>query len=309
MRGLGTYGRKPNLFFVMVGADRPHVWGSVASTMSYQTNCIQAGSVRHDRRLSKATVQRWSKSRHWSDCTRLSVKPFRHLIYCLFAFGIAAGCASTTVTEREPRAGTETIARPETIYVYRFAATPADIPPWSAAADRYALPSNSQTADQLTVGRKLGDLVAKELVAEIRKMGLDASKASSETHPKVNDLMLTGYFESIESGSAARRVTLGFGSGAAEVTTVVEGYQMTSEGPRLLGSGKLKSGGRKTLGSVAPLAVFAATRSPIGLIIGGVANVTGEATGRNTVEGAAKRTAKEIADQLRVKFKKQGWVR
>ena len=34
----------------------------------------------------------------------------------------------------------------------------------------------------------------------------------------------------------------------------------------------------------------------------------GEVTGRDTIEGTAKRTAKEIGDQLRVKFKEQGWI-
>ncbi len=31
-------------------------------------------------------------------------------------------------------------------------------------------------------------------------------------------------------------------------------------------------------------------------------------SGRTTIEGAAKRTAKEIADQLKIAFRKQGWI-
>jgi hypothetical protein len=34
----------------------------------------------------------------------------------------------------------------------------------------------------------------------------------------------------------------------------------------------------------------------------------GEVTGRSTIEGAAKRTAKEIGDHLQVAFQKQGWI-
>jgi hypothetical protein len=30
--------------------------------------------------------------------------------------------------------------------------------------------------------------------------------------------------------------------------------------------------------------------------------------GRSTIEGSAKRTAKEIGDELRVAFEKQGWL-
>lgn len=231
------------------------------------------------------------------------------LISCLLVLGIAAGCASTKVTEQaSTNASAEEIAQPETIYVYPFASTQADIPSWTAAAIRYAEPAEPETADELATGRQLGALVASELVAEIREMGLAASVASSETSPKVNDLMLTGYFETVEEGSAAGRVLLGFGSSSADLKTVVEGYQMSTLGPRLLGSGTVDSSGNKTPGLVAPLVVLAATANPIGLAVAGTAKIAGEATGRTTIEGAAKRTAEEISDVLRTRFQERGWI-
>ena len=59
---------------------------------------------------------------------------------------------------------------------------------------------------------------------------------------------------------------------------------------------------------VVPLAVVAATASPIGPIVGGAAKATGEVTGSETIEGAAERTAKEIAAQLRTAAEEQGWI-
>ncbi len=231
------------------------------------------------------------------------------LVACLLVLGVAAGCASTKVTEQESTASAKEVAQPETIYVYPFASTREDIPSWTAAAIRYAEPSEPQTAEELATGRLLGALVASELVAEITKMGLAASEASSGTNPKVNDLMLTGYFESIDAGSTAKRVLLGFGSGSAELRTVVEGYQMSTLGPRLLGSGKVEPSGSKTPGLVVPLVVLAATANPIGLAVAGTAKVAGEVSGRSTIEGAAKRTASKIADVLRAKFQERGWIR
>ena len=87
-----------------------------------------------------------------------------------------------------------------------------------------------------------------------------------------------------------------------------EGYQMTAEGLRLLGSGEIRSGGGELPGMVVPLAVVAATASPIGPIVGGAAKATGEVTGSETIEGAAERTAKEIAAQLRTAAEEQGWI-
>jgi hypothetical protein len=231
------------------------------------------------------------------------------LVACLLVLSVAAGCASTKVTELESTPSATEVAQPETIYVYPFASTREDIPSWTAAAIRYAEPNEPQTAEELATGRLLGALVASELVAEITKMGLAASEASSGTNPKVNDLMLTGYFESIDAGSAAKRVLLGFGSGSAELRTVVEGYQMSTVGPRLLGSGTVESGGNKTPGLIVPLVVLAATANPIGLAVAGTAKIVGEATGRSKIEGAAKKTSSEIADVLRARFQERGWIR
>jgi hypothetical protein len=221
---------------------------------------------------------------------------------------VAVGCASTKVVGRDSKIGTEKIARPDRIYVYPFAATPADIPSWSAAAGRYAPPKELPTPEELEVGRKVGALVAKDLVAAIQEMGLLAVEGNQQSSPLPNDLMLTGYFEGVEEGSTVKRLTLGFGSGATELTTTVEGYQMTKTGPRQLGSAKLDSAGGKTPGLIVPLAVLAATSNPIGLIVVGGAKVAMEVTGKSKIEGAAQRTAEAIADQLLVRFKEQEWI-
>lgn len=233
---------------------------------------------------------------------------FPGLVASVAILGIVAACASTKVTERNQQAGGELLPRPDLIYVYPFAATQEDIPSWTAASSRYAEPSKPSTPEELATGRELGEKVAQELIAEISGMGLAAAMGSPTASPNANDIMITGYFEAIEKGSAAERVVLGFGAGSAELKTVVEGYQMTSAGPRLLGSGTLESGGSKTPGAIVPLVVLAATANPVGLVVAGTAKVAGEAMGKDTIEGAAKRTAKEISKELRVKFEEQGWI-
>ncbi len=237
------------------------------------------------------------------------MKSFTRIVVCVFALVVAVGCASTKVTKHDSKIGTEKIARPDRIYVYPFAATPADIPTWSVSAGRYAESTTPQTSEQIEMGRNLGVLVAKALVTEIQKMGLPGLRGASYTVPRINNIMIIGYFEAVEEGSTVKRLSLGFGSGATELTTAVEGYQMTPEGPRHLGSAQLQSGGGKTPGLIVPIAVLAATANPIGLLVMGGVKAHGEVTGRTKLEGAAKRTAKAIADRLRVRFKEQGWIR
>ena len=139
-------------------------------------------------------------------------------------------------------------------------------------------------------------------------MGLPAVLAAGQPAPHVGDIVIIGYFESIDEGSAAKRVAIGFGSGGAELTTQVEGYLMTDQGLRKLGSREIDSGAGKTPGVALPLAVTIATANPIGLIASSALKVSGQVSGRTTIKGSAKRTAKKIADELRVAFEKQGWI-
>jgi hypothetical protein len=235
------------------------------------------------------------------------MKTLRYLAFGVFALVAVAGCAKTEVTARDPYMG-ERIARPDRIIVHDFASTAADVPPGSQTAGQYAELSTPPTAKEIEVGRQLGAQVAKELVANIRGMGLPAVQAAGQPAPRAGDSVIMGYFESVDTGSVAKRIVLGFGSGAADLKTAVEAYLMTDKGLRRLGSGDVDSGGGKAPGVAVPLVMLAASGNPIGLIVSSAAKAEGELSGRTTIEGAAKRTAKEISDQLQIAFRRQGWI-
>ncbi len=193
--------------------------------------------------------------------------------------------------------------------MYDFAATPAEVPAASALAGQPIEHPTPQTPEQIELGRKLGEAIATDIVEEIRGgMGLPAKRASSSTQPEINDIVIRGYLLSVEEGSATKRVAIGFGSGASQLTTAVEGFQMTAQGLRKLGSGKVGAGGGKTPGTAVGVVGLIATANPAGLIVGGGMKAYGEYTGSSKVEGRAKATAKEITDQLKKKFQEQGWI-
>ena len=139
-------------------------------------------------------------------------------------------------------------------------------------------------------------------------MGLPAERASSSTKPQINDILIRGYLLTVAEGSAAERVAIGFGTGASHLRVAVEGYQMTAQGPRKLGSGAVESGGSKTPGAAAPLAVAIATGNPLGLIVTSGVKVYGEASGSSNIEGRVQQTATEVAQQLKPRFQQQGWI-
>jgi hypothetical protein len=226
---------------------------------------------------------------------------------CIFLLVFLVGCASSTITARQEYKGAK-IARPAHILVYDFAASASDVPPESAIVGQYGEPNTPQTPEQIATGRQVGAKIAQTLAQEIRAMGLPAEEATGQTSPRPGDMVIRGYILSIDEGSAAKRVAIGFGSGASHLKTTVEGFLMTEQGLRKLGSGNDEVGGSKSPGTAVALAGAVATANPAGLIISTAMKAHGESSGSSTIEGRAEQTAKEIAKELKKKFKEQGWI-
>jgi len=237
----------------------------------------------------------------------IPMKTLTRTVPCIFFLTLLVGCASSShVTARQEYKGAK-IARPDHILVYDFAATAADVPPGSAVTGQYTR-NMPQTPEQIAAGRKAGVQIAQVLTDEIRKMGLPAEQATQSTQPQIGDLVIRGYILSIDEGDAAKRVAVGFGSGASHLKTAVEGFLMTEKGLKKLGSGIDESGGSKSPGTAMALAGAVATHNPAGLIISTAMKAHAEASGSSKVEGRAEDTAKEIAKELQKKFKEQGWI-
>jgi hypothetical protein len=226
---------------------------------------------------------------------------------CLSMILLAAGCASTKITERVVLVR-ERLPRPSQIWVYDFAGTGAAVPADSTLARKFAVEATPQTAKQIAIGRHLGAEIAADLVRRIQKMGLPTKRATGVETIDGNDLVIRGYLVSVKKGNAAERIVIGFGAGGSELRTIVEGFQMTPQGLRELTFDTVRAGGGKTPGAGASAAGLLATGNPAGLIVSSGMRVYEEASGHNTLEGRARATAKEIAAELEKLFQEQGWI-
>jgi hypothetical protein len=238
------------------------------------------------------------------------MKSFGRTVLYLLALAVVAGCASTKVTEQTPMSNPG-LARPNQVWVYDFVAAPSDMPADSSLAGQVGTPSTPPTPEELETGRKYGAMIAQQLVKDIQAMGMPAIEAGPGSSPQIGDGVIRGYIVSTEGGGAGnmvKRMVIGFGAGTAEMDTVVEGYVMTPQGLRKLGSGTLSSSGNKTPGLVVPAAVAIATANPVGLIVVSGVKIYGAASGRSGLEGRAKSTADEIAVQLKIRFQDRGWI-
>jgi hypothetical protein len=224
---------------------------------------------------------------------------------CLVGVIVLSGCASTKVTNKE-RLVYEQLPRPNAIYVYDFSASPTDVPQDSELAGKPA--GAPPTGELAQLGQQLGTTIRAQLVDSIREMGLPAKHGTFGQNMQPNDIVLRGYLVSVEPGSAAKRMTIGFGSGSSELATFVEGYQVTPTGLRKLGSATVDAKGNKTPGAAVGGAAWAISGNPIGFAVSSGMKIYGEASGRSKVEGRAKQTAKEIADRLKQRFQEEGWI-
>ena len=226
-------------------------------------------------------------------------------ILFLSILAVLAGCASTEVTQQTPIVR-ETITRPNQIWIYDFAATPRDVPSDSAHYDFGG--ETSRTDTQIVTGRRLGALVASDLVEDIQAIGFSVVQALPGSSPRVGDSEIRGYLTSIEDGGLARRFIIGFGDGRSEMKTVAECYVMTPQGLRKLGSWTLSSSGSRAPGIIVPVATAIALSNPIHLLFSAGIKMYGEVSGRSKLEGRARATADTLAGELRIAFQDWGWM-
>ena len=123
---------------------------------------------------------------------------------------------------------------------------------------------------------------------------------------RLDDLIIKGELFSIEEGNRKKRMIIGFGAGANKLKTHVVGYQLTPSGLHQLAEGEFKAAGGKMPGIAVPVigGAIASTAAVSAAVSGGL-NVMQEVD-PESLEGAAKRTAKEITKVVSRFFVRQG---
>src|SRR5438876_8286783 len=191
----------------------------------------------------------------------------------------------------------------------RLGVTPGDVALDSAIGARLTqmVQSTPASEQEVKVGREVARIVRESLDKEISKLGIPAVSAATATPVVGPSLSIEGQFLSVDEGNRLRRMVVGFGAGASEVRTLVQVYETTSEGRRLVedfyttvkSSRKPGMGPMVGVGAAAGRAVMSAAAST------GVGLATEHA---QTVEGDAKHTADEITKVLKKVFARPGWI-
>ena len=222
---------------------------------------------------------------------------------------LLASCASTNVAEQQSTAQAEGMARPERVLVYDFAGSRDDLPPDSAIVSYYDQRDVPQTQAEIDLGHKLGRLVAQALVKELTSAGIPAQLATEAPAARAGDAVIRGEFVVVKEGSRTKRVLIGFGAGAGQLSTLAEVYQVTPDGLSPLGATQVNAAGGKLPGMLVPLGFAAGSAASVATTAAtsGASNVMQE-RGPESLDGAAQRTAKALASMAVDAYRKRGWL-
>ncbi|MGH6893191.1 MAG: DUF4410 domain-containing protein [Dongiaceae bacterium] len=230
--------------------------------------------------------------------------PFAAILILLFA-----GCAFTNKEPMQQPAEDTRLPYPRAIYVYEFAVSPAELRPGSSAAKRLSAgvddPQGTPKREKLE--RKIADLLATRLVANLQELGLPAVRWRG-TPPKNKDAYIVeGQFLTIDEANALGGMIIGFGLGGAELRVSAQAYYLDGKRKKLLGRAEVNSETSKKPGLAAVL--------PAGAAASGAATAAAVSTGVGVVtkidtqvRSGAEDTAKAIVRMLTPKMKAQGWL-
>ncbi len=231
----------------------------------------------------------------------------RVVVVGLALAGMAA-CARTSVENVNVRTGV--LPRPQAIVVYDFVVSPGDVSLNSGIGSRllHMVRETPVSEEELKLGREVSRIVADHLVKEINKTGIAAFPASATVPIAVPSLAIEGQFLSVDEGNRLRRMVIGFGAGASELRTLVQVYETTPEGRRLVEDfyTTVKSSIKPGIAPMVPVGAAVAAGAATSAVVSGSVGIA--TAGSQSVESDARHTAEEIAKMLKKFFVEQGWI-
>jgi hypothetical protein len=229
----------------------------------------------------------------------------------LAALGLTAigGCAR--VSTQYVQQTTDRLTRPALILVHDYQVSPDEVQLDSALSSQLkrAVKGTPKTEDQLKVEQEVSRTLTTTLVDEIRKLGIPAEPAAMASPVVAGPILsIEGQIVSIDEGNKAKRLVIGLGSGASEVRTLTQVYEVTSgDEHRLIEDfyTTTKSSRRPGVGPFAGVGAAAGLAASRVAVAGGVGAATALS---QTVEADVKHGAKQVVKELAKFFVEQGWI-
>jgi hypothetical protein len=231
------------------------------------------------------------------------------LVGLVCAVGLAgSACARTSVQQGDTKVAGR-LPRPQMIYVHDFAVSPSAVTLDSAIGSRVLsmMKDTPESAQQLEVGQQVARVVTANLVNEISRLGIPSVAAANAVPVAGPSLSIEGQFLTVDEGNRLRRAIIGFGAGASDVRTLVQVFETTNEGRRLVEDFyvTVKSSRKPGMGPMAGVGAATGRAAESAAVATGVGVLSARS---QTVEGDAKHTADQVVKELKKLFVQEGWI-
>jgi hypothetical protein len=222
---------------------------------------------------------------------------------------LLAGCAKTNVQETYELANAG-MSTPNPVLIYNFAVSPDDVQQNSSifAKIQRNLESNSQTAEEIQLGRQVSDALATELFQKISNMGLYPVRADPSLQPAPGSILITGYFVDIDEGNRLQRNVIGLGMGKSYLDSKIRVLAPTASGYEELIAFDAHADSGEMPGAAVMGPAGAAAGAGTAAVIATNAVAGGVKSYRSASTQEAKQMADKIAAQLAQYFAQQGWI-
>jgi hypothetical protein len=224
--------------------------------------------------------------------------PTRSAWIVLFAASLAVACAGARVGQTRRLADESSIVKPSVVLVYDFA----------VRAQNAAEPTTDEQRETLAKDRKIAHALAEVIVSNLLAKGIDSRFAYEDDATPLDALLLKGRFITIEEGSTAKRMLIGFGVGAQELRVQLETYQVTAGGgQRPLSISEASADSGKMPGIAASVTAGAM----VGNVVVSAAVSSGMASFRE-LSAAMQKSVKQLGEAITERgvafYQRQGWL-
>ena len=194
------------------------------------------------------------------------------------------------------------LAKPTGIVVYNFATTPEEVELNKSALNRIRMRVSGEGSDEkMKLAHKIVNDFSQSLVKDLQKLGLPVSQGIAGELPPDGSLAVQGDFLLIDEGNRTRRMAIGLGAGASEVTAHVECYLKQSEKNVMVTEFKATSESSRKPGAAETMGAGAAPEVATA--------VSGATEMKQSAEGDTDRMAKAVAKEIAKIFAAQGWLK
>ncbi len=212
-----------------------------------------------------------------------------YLAVCL-ALSLVMGCASATTQRAGQVVEKTSLPQPPLMLVYDFAVAPDDAPP----------------SLEIARAQDVAKSFSEEVVRKLEAVGIAAQRATESTPVPAHALIVKGQFETIQEGSRAQRMVVGFGAGSTMLQVQAQLYQMTGNGLQRISEVEGQARGSRMPGLALQGTVAAATGFVIPVIVKGGLSTLNEI--RGGIQADVDRLAEQFAYKAVVFYHSQGWI-